>query len=92
MLESQITEQMGLVIHGCNARVASFNSIQVVLRQCLVDALPQGQKMLTKGIFETEKTFFDTMRRNMPSESFLKIAVIDAVETRLTEPTTINDR
>eukprot|EP00971_Amphidinium_carterae_P350412 6491530-Amphidinium_carterae.1 len=51
-----------------------------------MDALPQGQKMLKKGIFEVDKMLLETMR-----QSFLEIAVIDAVETRLTEPKTVSD-
>eukprot|EP00971_Amphidinium_carterae_P033840 666490-Amphidinium_carterae.2 len=82
-------DQMGLVIHGYNTLVASSNSIEVPLRPCLVEALPQGQKMLKKGIFEVEKMLFESMRQNLPSESFQKIAVIDAVKTRLTEPKAI---
>eukprot|EP00971_Amphidinium_carterae_P255247 5067010-Amphidinium_carterae.1 len=56
-----------------------------------LEALPQGQDMLGKGMFSTDRTLFDTMRRNLPTENFLKIAVINAVETRLAEPKTLPD-
>eukprot|EP00971_Amphidinium_carterae_P252172 5006793-Amphidinium_carterae.2 len=42
--------------------------------------------MLRFGIYASERMLFYTMRKNLPTENFLKIAVIDAVETRLVEP------
>eukprot|EP00971_Amphidinium_carterae_P282494 5608252-Amphidinium_carterae.1 len=42
--------------------------------------------MLTFGIHTAERMLFYTMRKNLPTENFLKIAVVDAIETRLAEP------
>eukprot|EP00971_Amphidinium_carterae_P024300 479626-Amphidinium_carterae.4 len=75
-----------MVAHEYNSLIASTNSIEIVLRQALSEALPQGNTMLQFGIYTTERMLFYTMRKNLPTENFLKIAVIDAVETRLAEP------
>eukprot|EP00971_Amphidinium_carterae_P297948 5920401-Amphidinium_carterae.1 len=82
----ETTDQPGMAAQEYNTLIASTNSIELVLRQALTEALPQGNTMLQFGIYTTERMLFYTMRKNLPTKNFLKIAVIDAVETRLTEP------
>eukprot|EP00971_Amphidinium_carterae_P216447 4296317-Amphidinium_carterae.1 len=45
--------------------------------------------MLTYGIYTAERMLFYTMRKNLPTENFLKIAVVDAIEMKLAEPKTL---
>eukprot|EP00971_Amphidinium_carterae_P329551 6462079-Amphidinium_carterae.1 len=82
----ETTDQLGMAAQEYNSLIASTNSNEIVLRQALTEALPQGNTMLTFGIYTSERMLFYTMRKNLPTENFLKIAVIDAVETRLAEP------
>eukprot|EP00971_Amphidinium_carterae_P192480 3819629-Amphidinium_carterae.1 len=45
--------------------------------------------MLVKGILESDKMLLDVMRRKLPSDSFVKLGVIDSMESRLPEPSNI---
>eukprot|EP00971_Amphidinium_carterae_P341792 6480789-Amphidinium_carterae.1 len=47
--------------------------------------------MMTYGIYTAEHMLFYTMRKNLPTENFLKIAVVDAIETRLAEPKSLSE-
>eukprot|EP00971_Amphidinium_carterae_P230378 4572141-Amphidinium_carterae.1 len=85
----EANEQMGVIASDYNAFIASTNSMEVVLRQAFRDALPQGSKMLMTGIVNSDKMLLDVMRKHLPSDSFVKIGVIDSVESRLAEPHTI---
>eukprot|EP00971_Amphidinium_carterae_P037034 727786-Amphidinium_carterae.1 len=85
----ETTDQLGMSNYEYNTLIASNNSIEVVLRQALTEALPQGNSMLTYGIYTAERMLFYTMRKNLPTENFLKIAVVDAIETKLAEPKTL---
>eukprot|EP00971_Amphidinium_carterae_P017989 354517-Amphidinium_carterae.1 len=82
----ETADQLGMASYGYNTLIASNNSIEIVLRQALQEALPQGNAMLTFGIYAAERMLFYTMRKNLSTENFLKIAVVDAIETRLAEP------
>eukprot|EP00971_Amphidinium_carterae_P340780 6479259-Amphidinium_carterae.4 len=63
--------------------------MEVVPRQALCDALPQGSKMLMRGIVNSDKMLLDVMCKHLPSDSFVKLGDIDNVESRLTKPRTI---
>eukprot|EP00971_Amphidinium_carterae_P110066 2180242-Amphidinium_carterae.1 len=52
---------------------APANSIETVLRPALVEALPQGARMLSMNILTAEAVLFDVMKRCLPTESYLKL-------------------
>eukprot|EP00971_Amphidinium_carterae_P348591 6490580-Amphidinium_carterae.1 len=86
----EANEQIDVIAGGGYSQlVPSSNSIKILLRQALCEALPQGSKMLMRGIVNSERMLFDVMRRNLPSNSFVQIALVDALEVRLAEPRTI---
>eukprot|EP00971_Amphidinium_carterae_P200201 3973165-Amphidinium_carterae.1 len=39
--------------------------------------------MLMKGIVNSKRMLFDVMRRNLPSNSFVQVALVDSLEVRL---------
>eukprot|EP00971_Amphidinium_carterae_P267343 5303183-Amphidinium_carterae.1 len=41
--------------------------------------------MLVNGIVDTDKMLLDVMRKKLPSDSFLKLSLIDGVESKLKE-------
>eukprot|EP00971_Amphidinium_carterae_P214685 4260291-Amphidinium_carterae.1 len=84
-------DQLGMASYKYNTLIVSNNSIEIVLRQALTEALPQGNAMVTYGIYTAERMLFYTMRKNLPTENFLKIAVVDAIETRLAEPKSLRE-
>eukprot|EP00971_Amphidinium_carterae_P207936 4126129-Amphidinium_carterae.1 len=47
--------------------------------------------MLMRGIVNSERMLFDVMRRNLPSNSFVQVALVDSLEVRLAEPRTISE-
>eukprot|EP00971_Amphidinium_carterae_P294000 5837171-Amphidinium_carterae.1 len=51
----ETTDQLGMSNYEYNTLIASSNSIEVVLRQALTEALPQGNSMLTYGIYTAER-------------------------------------
>eukprot|EP00971_Amphidinium_carterae_P283619 5630678-Amphidinium_carterae.1 len=60
-----------------------------MLRAALRDSLPQGSKMLMRGVVNSDKMLFNVMRRNLPSNAFVQVALVDSLEVRLAEPRTI---
>eukprot|EP00971_Amphidinium_carterae_P113283 2244145-Amphidinium_carterae.1 len=77
----EANEQIDVIAGGgYNQLVTSSNSIEILLRQALSDALPQGSKMLMKGIVNSERMLFDVTRRNSPSNSFVQVALVDSLE------------
>eukprot|EP00971_Amphidinium_carterae_P175276 3474673-Amphidinium_carterae.1 len=47
--------------------------------------------MLMRGIVNSERMLFDVMRRDLPSNSFVQVALVDSLEVRLAEPRTISE-
>eukprot|EP00971_Amphidinium_carterae_P111500 2208052-Amphidinium_carterae.2 len=47
--------------------------------------------MLVNGIVDSDKMLLDVMRKKLPSVSFVKLSLIDGVESRLKEPSNIAD-
>eukprot|EP00971_Amphidinium_carterae_P157253 3117460-Amphidinium_carterae.1 len=45
--------------------------------------------MLVNGIVETDKMLLDVMRKKLPSDSFLKLSLLDGVESKIKEPSTL---
>eukprot|EP00971_Amphidinium_carterae_P191043 3791390-Amphidinium_carterae.1 len=84
----ETTDQLGISNYKYNTLIASSNSIKVVLRQALTKTLSQENSMLTYGIYTAKRMLFYTMRKNLPAKNFLKIAVVNAIETRLVKPKT----
>eukprot|EP00971_Amphidinium_carterae_P350695 6491688-Amphidinium_carterae.1 len=86
----EANEQIDVIAGGGYSQlVPSTNSIEILLRQALSESLLQGSKMLMRGIVNSERMLFDVMRRNLPSNSFVQIALVDSLEVRLAEPRTI---
>eukprot|EP00971_Amphidinium_carterae_P265696 5270997-Amphidinium_carterae.1 len=50
----ETADQLGMTAYEYNSLIASNNSIEIVLRQALQDALPQGNVMMTYGIYTAE--------------------------------------
>eukprot|EP00971_Amphidinium_carterae_P194964 3868742-Amphidinium_carterae.1 len=51
----ETTDQLGMSNYEYNTLIASNNSIEIVLRQALTEALPQGNSMLNYGIYTAER-------------------------------------
>eukprot|EP00971_Amphidinium_carterae_P096103 1901727-Amphidinium_carterae.1 len=85
----EAAEQMRVIAENYNQLVTSTNPFEIVLRQALCKALPQGNNMLVNGMVDTDKMLLDIMRKKLPSNFFLKLSLIDGVEFKLKEPSTL---
>eukprot|EP00971_Amphidinium_carterae_P340553 6478971-Amphidinium_carterae.1 len=77
---------MKVIASNYNELVTSTNPLEIVLRQALCEALPQVNSMLVNGIVDSDKMLLDVMHKRLPSDSFVKLSLIDGVESKLKEP------
>eukprot|EP00971_Amphidinium_carterae_P257906 5119472-Amphidinium_carterae.1 len=47
--------------------------------------------MTSLGIYNSELMLFDVMKRYLPTDSFLKLGVVNAIETELAQPRTLSE-
>eukprot|EP00971_Amphidinium_carterae_P253676 5036058-Amphidinium_carterae.2 len=66
-------EQMRVIAGNYNTMVTSTNPLEIVLRQALCDALPQGHHVLVNGIVDSDKMLLDVMRKKLPSEAAFRL-------------------